>query len=101
MIGISATYAWAIIQHASAMGLDLALRVAVHVVLIGAVDQSVDEDLVEEAVATAPHGGSLSEMDLTAVAMAIKTPLQPARLVWGCKLCAALGGWNMRGTSSA
>ena len=83
------------------MGLDLVLRVAVHVALIVAVDRSVDEDLVEEVVATAPRGGSLSEMDLTAMAEAIRTPFQPAHLVWGCKLCAALGGWNMSGTSSA
>ena len=101
MIGISATSAWAVTQRANATGPDLLLRVVVHVVLIAVVDRSVDEDLAEEVVAIELHGGSLSETDLTVVAMAIKTPFQPARLVWGCMPCAALGGWSMSGTSSA
>ena len=94
MRGTSATCAWAVTQRVNAMGLDLVLQVVVHVVLIGDVDRSGDEDLVEEVVAIVPLGGLLSEMDLTVMAVAIKTPFQPARLVWGCMPCAALGGWN-------
>ena len=85
------------------MVLDLVLQVVVDaVVLTAAVDPSVDEDLAgEQAVGIALLGGCSSEMDLTAMAMAIRTPLQPALLAWGCMPCAALGGWSMRGTSSA
>ena len=72
------------------------------VVLTAGVDPSVDVDLAAAVVvATVPHGGCSGEMKLTAMAMAIRTPLQPALLVWGCMPCAALGGWSMRGTSSA
>ena len=82
MIGISAISAWAVTQRVNAMGLDLVLRVVAHVVLTEVVDPSVDEELAEEQVAgIAPPGGWLSEMDSTVMAVAIKTPFQPARLV--------------------
>ena len=85
------------------MALDLVLQLVVDaVVLTAVVDPSADEDLAEvQAVGIAPLGECSSEMNLTAMAMAIGTPLQPALLVWGCMPCAALGGWILSGTSSA
>ena len=67
----------------NAMGLDLVLLVVVHVVeLTEGVDPSAGEGLAEvQVVGIALLGGCLIEMDLTAMAMAIKTLFQPALLV--------------------
>ena len=62
---------------------DLGLRVVMHVVVVIA-DVEPSEGVEREEVQVmgiALLGGCLSEMNLTAMAMAIKTLVQPAHLV--------------------
>ena len=101
---ISVTYVWEATPPASVMAQGLGSVVVVVAVVALTVDEDPNADVVlavavDEAIALL--GGCWGEMTLTTMAGAIKTPLHPALLAWGCMLRAALGGWSMKGASSA